>query len=172
MTTKILAGLALALGALSASAGEHPEHPTGAAAPARVQEHPEHPPARQVAPAEDPQARLKKIRDEYEAKVREVGKAGGKTESFKIHDDKLGKDWRLRVARVHKDKIVQLGGNTYFACSDFKSVQKGAKDTLDLDFLATKNADGSWTIDKALIHKVNGVPRYQWNEKNEMVPVK
>ena len=54
--------------------------------------------------------------------------------------------------------------------ADFKTVEKGAKDKLDLDFYATKGPDG-WKIDKTVIHKVNGKPRYTYNDKNEMVPV-
>ena len=158
------------LAAAGLKAAEHPEHPAGASASTQ-KEHPEHPAAKKPAQArEGSKAWLNKIRKEYDAKVYEVGQGNSKTESYRIHDDKLGKDWDLRVVKVHKDRIVQLGGDKFFACSDFKSVKKGEKDKLDLDFFATKNLDGSWSIDKALIHKVNGTPRYNWNEKNEMVP--
>lgn len=174
--------------AASLKAAEHPEeHPAGAPASSQQQqpaqapqampqaqpaakEHPEHPSGKPAQAPEGSKAWLNQIRKEYDAKVCEVGKGKSKTEAYRIHDDKLGKDWDLRVVKVHKDRIVQLGKNQFFACSDFKSVKIGEKDKLDLDFFATKNPDGSWTIDKALIHKVNGVPRYTWNEKNEMVP--
>jgi len=181
--------MAVLLAAASLKAAEHPkEHPTGApasgqqehpaqtpqAAPqaqSKAKEHPEHPPGKPAQAPEGSKAWMNQIRKEYDAKVCEVGKAKSKTDWYTIHDDKLNKDWNLRVAKVHKDRIVQLGPNKFFACSDFKSVKRGEKDKLDLDFIATKNPDGSWTIDKALIHKVNGKPRYTWNEKNEMVPV-
>ncbi|MBI2071044.1 MAG: hypothetical protein HYT79_10650 [Elusimicrobia bacterium] len=163
-------------GTAPAAAKEHPkEHPAGAAASEHKEhpkgkEHPEHPKGKPAQAPEGSKAWMKQIRNEYDAKVCEVGKGKSKTESYTIHDDKLNKDWELRVVKVHKNRIVQLGKNQFFACSDFKSVKKGEKDKLDLDFFATKNPDGSWTIDKVLIHKVNGVPRYTWNEKNEMAP--
>lgn len=136
---------------------EHPEHPMGAKAQAPV----------------GSKAWIRQMRKEYDEKVCEVAKAKSK-EPYVIHDDKLNKDWQLKLIKVHKDRIVSLDaeGKRLFACSDFKSVKKGDPGKVDLDFYAVKNPDGSLTIDKTLIHKVNGEPRYTYNDKNEMVPVK
>jgi hypothetical protein len=169
--------MAVGLIAQAAQAAEHPtgaavsdqqEHPTGAPASDR-QQHSTGAPGK-VCPLPDAggsKASMARIRKEYVNAVREYVKA---KEPFVIHDDKLNKDWDLKLIRVHKDRIVSLGGNKFFACSDFKSVKKGGKDRLDLDFFATKNPDGTWKVEKVLIHKVNGKPRYTWNDKNEMVP--
>ncbi len=180
MTKQLITAVAVSLLAAGAFAAEHPkEHPTGGSAQApqmapeaqpQSKEHPEHPPGKPASAPEGSKAWMRQIRKEYDAKVCEIGKGKSMTESYSIHDDKLNKDWDLRVVKVHKDRIVQLGPNKFFACSDFKSVKPGEKDKLDLDFFATKNTDGSWSIDRALIHKVNGKPRYNWSEKNEMVP--
>lgn len=91
--------------------------------------------------------------------------------AFKVKDEKLGKEWALKLIGVHKKRIVQLQGQSFFACADFETVGKGEKAKLDLDFYAAKGPDG-WKIDKTVIHKVDGKPRYTYNEKNEMVPVK
>lgn len=164
----------------SVKAAEHPkEHPAGAPAtgqeehPAQVpktkaKEHPEHPKGKPGQAPEGSEAWLKQIRKEYDNAVCDYAKAKSK-EPFVIHDEKLNKDWELKLVRVHKDRIVSLGKNRFFACSDFKSVKKGEKGKLDLDFFATKNPDGSWNVEKTLIHKVDGRPRYTWNDKNEMV---
>ena len=158
-TTLILAALVS-----FAAAGEHPEHPMG---PAKTSTEKKDAPKPEMGSKEW----LKQMRKEYtaavEKKVADAAAAGG----FQVKDEKLAKDWTLKLSRVHKDRIIGLGGSSFFACADFKSAEKGSKDKVDLDFYATKNGD-SWTIDKVLVHKVNGVERYKYNEKNEMVPVK
>jgi hypothetical protein len=157
-------GLALASAAPS-WAGEHPkEHPT-----ASGQEHPkeeskgkknEHP----VGSKHWNKQMRREFNEAVEDHVRRMS-AGG---AFKVQDEKLGKEWELKLIGVHKKKIVHLGGESFFACADFKTVG-GEKAKLDLDFYATKSPDG-WKIDKTVIHKVDGKPRYTYNEKNEMVP--
>ncbi|MBI3297013.1 MAG: hypothetical protein HYZ75_02535 [Elusimicrobia bacterium] len=152
-------------------AGEHPEHPTAAEHPApkaaassehrKKGEHPaghEHPVGSK--------AWTKQMSKDYTKAVEAyVAKA---PKGFKVKDDKLGKEWTLKLIGVHKKRVAHLGGKKFFACADFKSV--GSKDKLDLDFYASKAGD-SWTIDQVLIHKVNGKARYTYNDKNERVPV-
>jgi len=165
-----VAGLLLA--AAPAAAQEHPEHPTTQAKEhpkAQGKEHPEHPKAKTMAGEVGSEKWKKQISKEFDGFVCDhTKKPNG--EWFMIHDDKLNKDWKLKMVRVHKKKIVYLGDNRFFACADLKSID--SKDKLDLDFYAKKLPDGSWQMEKAVIHKVNGKPRYTYNEKNEMVPVK
>lgn len=164
-------GLALTSAALS-QAGEHPkEHPTGAPAQQtdKASDKKEHP-----AGHEHPvgsKAWTKQMNKEFNNVVEDhvAKKAAAEGGAFGIKDDKLGKEWALKLVGVHKKRIVNLGGNSFFACADFKTVS-GEKAKLDLDFYATKGPEG-WKIDKTVIHKVDGKPRYTYNEKNEMVPV-
>ncbi|NNN07059.1 MAG: hypothetical protein HKL90_14280 [Elusimicrobia bacterium] len=167
MTARLMLVMAACLLAQAARADEHP-----AADAADQMEHPAAGASAKWCPLKDAggsKAEMARIRKEYVAAVRAYVKTKA---PFTVHDDKLGKDWTLKLVRVHQDRIMQLGDNQFFACSDFKSARKGGKDALDLDFFASKNPDGAWKIDKVLIHKVNGKPRYTWNAKNEMVPVK
>jgi hypothetical protein len=78
---------------------------------------------------------------------------------FVIHDDKLNKDWRLKLVQVHDPvRTFEKGGQTiYFACSDFKA--DDSKDLLDIDFWMVSKANKLEVIDTK-IHKVNGEPRY------------
>lgn len=171
---KIMLALPFSLALTSAAtsqAGEHPkEHPTTAPAqqqtakPSAKEEHPaghEHPVGSK--------AWNKQMRKEFNKAVEDHVRRQSAGGAFTVKDDKLDKEWALKLVGVHKKRIVQLVGNSFFACADFKTVKKGAKDKLDLDFYATKGPDG-WQIDKTVIHKVNGKPRYTYNEKNEMVP--
>lgn len=180
--TMMMAVVAAAL--LVAAPAVAQEHPAGMEHPKAGGEHPkagkEHPKAGKEHPKEHPAAKpakhpagsekwLKQIRKEYDDFVCEHT-ARPKGEGFMIADEKLGKTWELKMLKVHKKNIVQLGGNRFFACADLKTLD--GKDKLDLDFYATKLPDGSWRMDKVVLHKVNGQPRYTYNEKNEMVPLK
>ena len=166
----LLFSLALTSAAMS-QAGEHPkEHPTAppaqqqTAKPLAKEEHPagnEHPVGSK--------AWNKQMRKEFNEVVENHVRQQSADGAFTVKDDKLGKEWALKLLGVHKKRIVNLGGNSFFACADFKTVGTGEKAKLDLDFYATKGPDG-WRIDKTVIHKVNGKPRYTYNEKNEMVP--
>jgi len=155
--------------ASSALAGEHPkEHPTGAEHPtpkAAAKEHPEgkeHP-----AGHEHPVGSkhwTKQMTQEYTKAVEDFVARSPK--GFKVYDDKLGKEWTLKLVGVHKKRVVHLGENRFFACADFKS--SDSKDKLDLDFYASKDG-GAWKVEPAIIHKVNGKARYTYNDKNERV---
>ncbi|HEY6008389.1 MAG TPA: hypothetical protein VIU40_08710 [Geobacteraceae bacterium] len=80
---------------------------------------------------------------------------------FVIRDDMLGKEWRLKLDKVH-DPVRQFekdGQTIYFACSDFRAVD--SPDILDIDFWMVKKGDGLEVIDSR-IHKLNGKPRFTY----------
>ncbi len=192
MTTmkKLTAALFALLVPAALAASEHPkEHPTAANSvggehpKAKGAEHPsgdvkghEHPMGGAEHPAGKPhehpvgsKAWNKQMSKEYnKAVVDYVEKSAGEG-AFKVSDDKLGKEWALKLVRVHKNKIAHLGEGRFFACADFKAVGEKAK--VDLDFYAMRGEDGSWSMEKVLVHKVDGKARYTYNDKNEMVPV-
>lgn len=151
--------------------GEHPEHPTPAKSESKEhpkgesKEHPkEHP--KKVAQNKAFQNDFEKVVKDYV--VSEAQKTGG---VYTIHDDVANKDWKLELVKVHKNKICMLQeGRQCFACADFKEV--GGKNKIDLDFYANKAEDGVITMEKVLIHKVNGKPRFTYDKNNNMVPVK
>ncbi len=144
--------------------GEHPEHPMPQKNTA-AKEHPkEHP---------NKAAQDKTFQSDYEKFVKdyvaaEAKKSGG---AYTIHDDVSNKDWKLELVKVHKNKICMLQEEkTCFACADLKEVDSTNK--LDLDFYANKSPDGKMTMDKVMIHKVNGKPRFTYDSQNNRVSVK
>lgn len=78
-----------------------------------------------------------------------------------VHDDKLNKEWRLTLDKVHDPvrSFEQDGKIIYFACSDFRSVD--TPDVLDIDFWMVEKDGGLQVIDTR-IHKINGTPRYTY----------
>jgi|GEM_PF-3448602 len=169
-TLAMIAGLLLPIGLMAA---EHPkEHPTMKSSETESKdakkEHPGH-----EHPFSKGWREERKLRNEFDQSVKDYVKAQSANGAFKVHDDKLGKDWELKLDKVHKNKIVHLSDKPFrcFACADFQSVTKGDKTKVDLDFYATRDDKGVYTVDKVIVHKVNGQPRYTYNDKNEMVPV-
>ena len=84
---------------------------------------------------------------------------------FTIHDEKLNKDWYLKLAKVHDPvRTFEKDGKTiYFTCSDFESVD--GKEVLDIDFWMIYKGNKLEVTDTK-IHKVNGEPRYGYEGIN------
>ena len=131
-------------------------------------------PAEPAPPAKiEPKAekkRKKELIKKYSAAVEshieaESEEAGG---GFPVHDHEGRKDWSLVLDHIHKNKIVELGDDTFFACADFD--EEEGKQKLDLDFYVKKEGNG-WKVTEVLVHKVDGRPRYTYNDANERVPV-
>jgi hypothetical protein len=128
---------------------EHPEHPTQ-----KPKEHPkEHPTSGQ-------KASLDQIDKAIRAHIDKVAKESGGR--FPVQDDVLKKTWQLELARVHKDKLQSLADGTYFACVDFKA-EDGSM--VDVDFFLKKTGDELAVTDTS-VHKVDGKPRYHYEEKD------
>ncbi len=138
--------LALALGAGLARAAQESEAPTlKEMSPKQVQKY------------------FSKVVEEH------VNASSAKTDgAFVIKDDVLKKDWALKLKKIHTQKIVDLGHDKYFACADFKEAK--GKTTVDLDFYVGRSGN-AWSVEKVLLHKVAGKPRFTYNDKNEMIPV-
>ena len=121
---------------------EHPkkEHPTK-----------EHPTKKAVTTAQLEKAIREQIDEQAKA-------TGGK---FRVQDGVLLKTWNLDLVRVHTDKLTQLDEKSYFACVDFRA-DDGT--TVDVDFYL-KDENGKLKISDTAVHKVNGKPRFDYQQK-------
>lgn len=133
---------------------EHPaEHP---------QEHPqgqsqEHPTKRARAAAAVSKSNLADAVQKHVAAESARNKG-----NFILVDAASGDTLRLRLKRVHSDKLAALGDNTYFACADFK--EKGSKKEYDLDIFMKGATATDLKPTEVTVHKENGVERYTWME--------
>lgn len=137
--------LSLLLSLFYAGACMSGEHPGSAV---------EHP-GEAVKPHKTITAKFVKKSIEEHVKAQSKGTGG----VFVVHDDKLKRDWRLKLTKIHDPvRMFEKGGKTiYFACSDFTSVE--GKDVLDIDFWMVPKGDRLEVTDTK-IHKLNGEPRY------------
>lgn len=83
---------------------------------------------------------------------------------FIVHDKKQDKDLKLKLIKIHEDKLASLGDNTYFMCSDFKG--KNGK-TYDIDVFMKGKDVNSLKATKTSVHKVNGKERYTWKKEGD-----
>lgn len=85
---------------------------------------------------------------------------------FTVYDSKIDKERELSFIRVHER--VGKTGNYYYACADFKDVESGELVDLDLDVQQKGN---DLTVVDVRIHKVDGKPRYTYDENDNRIPV-
>lgn len=157
-------------------AAEHPgEHP-GTPAKAKQAEHPgttaEHPGAEHPGttheeehPGEQEICRpciIKAIKEHINKVTKENNGV------YPLYDSKEGKDLKLKLIRVHEDKVSYIKKeDAYFACTDFIT-DAGVK--YDVDFWMQKTSRGKLEVYQTKIHKKQGVPRFTYQD-DEIVPV-
>lgn len=129
---------------------------------ALAQEHPEHPTNKKAA-------KKGYTIDDLDKAIR--GAIASK-ETNGVYQLKDGdKTWDLKLDKVHRERLARVDENTYFACTDFKSTDNH---TVDVDFFMKDDGE-KLVMSDATLHKVDGQPRYNWQEKDGywvQVPVK
>ena len=153
-------------------AAEHPgEHP-GTPAKSEHQEHPgktheaEHPGEGAEHPGEKAMLSAKDIIKGIKEHINSVREANAGY--FPISDPSEGKDLRLKLIKVHEDKVSYIKKeDAYFACTDFVTVD--GKTKYDIDFWM-KEKDGKLNVYQTKIHKKDDKPRFIYRD-DEIAPV-
>lgn len=151
----ILAGMAIVVFLVGfVQAAEHPgEHPGSPAESEHPGEAAEHPGEKAGLSAEDI---IRGIKDH----ISSVTKANNGY--FPITDAKEGNDLRLKLIRIHEDKVSYIKKeDAYFACTDF--VTADGKANYDLDFWM-KEKGGKLEVYQTKIHKKDGNPRFTYQD--------
>ena len=153
--------LAVAVGVYFASilfAQEHPgEHP---GAPAKVEQEKQRGEEAMLSAEEI----IKGIKDH----INKLTKANAGY--FSINDPEEGKDLRLKLIKVHEDRVSYIKKNdAYFACTDFKT--EDGKTTYDIDFWMKKGELGKLEVYQTKIHKKDGKSRFIYKD-DEIVEIR
>jgi hypothetical protein len=123
-----------------------------------AQEHPEHP----KNTSKDTKQHAYTMDELEKAITAEIQTAQKKDGAYHIRDEKANKTWDLKLDHVHKERLARVDPTTYFACTDFKSADNH---TVDVDFFM-KDDGKQLVLSDATLHKVDGQPRYNWQEKD------
>ncbi len=129
---------------------EHPEHPKE-----HPSEHPEHPSEKTKNTIT-----IENLADALENYVNADSKLKGGY--FLVLDDKTDAVLKLRLKKIHKDRLSGIGRDTYFACADFKA-DNGK--VYDLDLFMSGKTQNDLNITEVTVHKEDGKARYSWYEK-------
>lgn len=126
---------------------------------ALMQEHPEHPTDKK---AEKP-AHSYTMDELATAITSDIESTQKKNDGwYSIKDEKTGTTRKMKLDHVHRERLAQVDPKTYFACTDFKTDDGH---TVDVDFFMKDNGEKLVMSDSS-IHKVDGVARYNWKEKD------
>ena len=121
-----------------------PEHP----------EHPEHPTTKK-----EPQLTVEALAISIENYIQnDVNLKGG----FFVYDKDKKELLTLTLTKIHKERLSNIGGETYFACADF-SASNG--NIYDLDIFMTGKSTNELVVTEINVHKENGKARYHWENK-------
>ena len=80
---------------------------------------------------------------------------------FNVTDDKTGKQLKLTLDKVHRERISQVGKDLYFVCADFRNIDGKI---YDLDVFMRGPGKDNLTFSKFSVHKESGKERYTWYE--------
>ncbi len=83
------------------------------------------------------------------------------------------KELKLKLIKVHKERLAKLEDGSFFACADLKTPDN---QIYDLDFMMKGTHADDLTLTNIWVHKKNGKPYYTWYEekgvwKRKMVKV-
>ena len=121
-----------------------PEHP----------EHPEHPTTKK-----EPKLTIEALAISIGNYIQnDVNLKGG----FFVYDKDKKELLTLTLTKIHKERLSNIGGDTYFACADF-SASNG--NIYDLDIFMTGKSQDNLVVTEINVHKENGKARYYWENQ-------
>lgn len=91
-----------------------------------------------------------------EKSVKQFIKEKSEGGAFILHDEKLDKDWRLKLVRLRLDAASQISEKLFSVPGDFK--QAVGRKSLGVDFLVNKTDEG-WAVRQAMINQVDSAAR-------------
>ena len=123
---------------------------------------------------QEPNKTYKKVSiQEIESGIRDfIQKKAAEDEDGYFHVKDTGRNFRMKLVRVHTEYLSNLGPKRYFACVDL--ADEGG-DVYDVDFFMN-GEPGDMNITETIVHKLNGKPYYAWKQQEDKtwyrVPVK
>jgi hypothetical protein len=124
----------------------------------KVQRDEEHPEAESEHPADQKPPSIEDVAEFLENEV--ASRAAKDNGWMQVADEKTGRPLKLKLVRIHRERLAKTAEGVYFVCADFETPE--GKE-YDLDFWVGEK-DGKLSITDTTIHKEAGRPRYLWVE--------
>ncbi len=110
--------------------------------------------------------------EEIESGIKDFIAKKTREEGGYFHVKDRGKEFRMKLVRVHTEYLANLGPNNHFACVDLADI---SGDVYDVDFFM-EGQPGNMKVTSTSVHKLNGKPYYAWKQQPDKtwdrVPVK
>lgn len=129
----------------------------GLPAAAQQQEHPEHP---EESGEHAAALTADQLADAIAAYVEE---RSGDDGYMTVEDPETGEELKLKLDKVHRERLSRVAPDTYFACADFMSADGVV---YDLDVFMKGSDPAALEFHDLSVHKVAGEPRYTWYEED------
>jgi transglutaminase-like putative cysteine protease len=100
---------------------------------------------------------------EIEAGIKSFIQQKTKAEDGYFYVTDRGKEFRMKLVRVHTEYLSNLGPGKHFACVDLVDV---SGDVYDVDFFMA-GEPGNMTVTETTVHKLNGKPYYAWKQRTD-----
>ena len=121
-------------------------------------EHPEHP-SEQPNTVKKPKLTISELAIAIENYINnDLALKGG----FYVFDKNNNEILDLSLIKIHKERLSNIGGDTYFACADFKASNGKI---YDLDVFMTGKSQINLDVTEINVHKENGKARYLWENQ-------
>jgi hypothetical protein len=78
-----------------------------------------------------------------------------------FHVADRGREFKMKLVRVHTEYLANLGPKRHFACVDLADV---SGDVYDVDFFLN-GEPGAMDVTETTVHKLNGKPYYAWKQR-------
>ena len=82
---------------------------------------------------------------------------------FFVFDVKNDEVLNLTLSKIHKEKLSNIGNDTYFACADFKASNGKV---YDLDVFMMGKSQDDLVVTEINVHKESGIARYGWQNQS------
>jgi transglutaminase-like putative cysteine protease len=113
----------------------------------------------QVAEQQPRKATIAEIEEGIKAYI---AKKTAENNGYFIVNDR-GKEFRMKLVRVHTEYLSSLGAGRQFACVDLADV---SGDVYDVDFFMS-GGPTQMEVTETSVHKLNGKPYYAWKQKED-----
>ena len=124
-------------------------------------EHPEHP-SEHPTTIKKPQLTIGELAISIENYIQnDINLKGG----FFVYDKNKKEILNLTLIKIHKERLSNIGGETYFACADFNASNGNI---YDLDVFMTGKSQDNLVVTEINVHKENGEARYLWENQQEI----
>ena len=124
-----------------------------------IAEHPTEHPSEHPTTVKSPKLTISQLAESIEKYIQQDTELKG---GFFVFDVKNNEILNLTLLKIHKERLSNIGNDTYFACADF---QASNGNVYDLDVFMTGKLQDNLVVTEINVHKESGIARYGWQNR-------